>query len=137
MFARTSTFFYSLVFILILSPDAAATLLKIFATEQLSAKIELSTLSMKKVSGCVVQGLLVPSRQMVKVLETKVGVRTKGNFILIVACKVSPLLKRPGTVQVRQTHPTPIGVYTCAARDKRARECFLRLFRKKTVVADL
>lgn len=63
---------------------------KIFASRQLAAKLEPSSLNMKKFCNLVVQGETDPSRKIMERLEAKMKRRSKGSSISIFTIKDHP-----------------------------------------------
>lgn len=74
---------------------------KIFATKEYAAKLELLSLNIKTFLGCFVQSERAPSRKMTKVLKAEKGGRKTENFVLNFAITDPSLFRESGSKQVR------------------------------------
>lgn len=111
--------------------------MEIFPAEQIVAKSDLSLLSTKNFVCSDVQIESAPLRKTENLLKKMMKVRKKGNFISVLAIRDPPLSREASTMQVHQILSASTAVYTYATSNVRVRECFFRLFRETTVVADL
>lgn len=84
-----------------------------------------------------VQSETAPLQKIVKKLEAETLERKKEILILIIAITDSSLLREANTVQIRQILRPSTAVDMCTASDLYVRKCFLRLLRKKKVIADM
>lgn len=104
---------------------------EIFANEQLVAKLELSSLKMKKFLSSAVEGTTAPSQETVKVLKVKMRGRKEGKSSSIFAITDPPLWRETCREHIRQILLVLTAVQTYAASDLRTRKWFFRLFREK------
>lgn len=104
---------------------------KIYATEQLAAKLELFLLTIKTFLGCAVQRKTASSKKIVELLESNMEERNNENFSSIFAVTAPPLFRGADTDYILLILRSPTAVQAYPVSDVRVWDCVLWLFRKK------